>query len=730
MTELSQTRSLHLFPFLARARALLSRHRTNLRLLALVLLCCWVASNWYHTVERMVRYYTPLPAWDYWRTAALAPSYRAYDFRVLWHQHNEHRIVFPEIVFAADYLLWHGRELLPLAVSFLCYFANWIVLTWAFWSNISLPGFVRKIGILLAGIIIGWQGSVLVLSDPFLLQWTMSQLAVLLSLAFLARLKEIGRNSYAAALIVCAVIATYSSGNGLLLWLVLIPAAILVRISRRHVIGITVAALLSIGLYFIGYQFTGTVSIITLLRHPIHTLEFVASYVSMPFGVFKSAIFGVCLGLGSLSATALLLVVAARRHVLASRSGVVLFGFYMFLVLTGLLIAAGRMHVNDSSFQEAKPARYVTGPLVGWAVFILLCLWLCSRSLESLRLRVAIAFLVAALLLIAFPKFRLWLQGADAERARVQLAAVAIELGIQDDGINLNLFPESAAVNFWMPAIRDNHLSVFYKPRSKWLGRPIRDFAIPAEATVPGEITYTFPVLGGVELSGWVDTAQLRTYSGWLLLANEAGRIAGFGRKLPAGFPYALENPRTPFSLGWVGFANLKYPAKSIRAYLIRPAGLFPLAGSMPVPDVQLTTAQEAGPRIPGLSWHMDNGWAASNLPQNRFFGQAPQQPFYSTWGDDTRTGRITSSVFSAPANACVILPELQGPRADHLFAGIVDSDTNQVIAEARFQNTAKAWTFWRFPLPDSAKRLRIVAEDNGRAWGEWLAIGNPSLCR
>src|SRR5579875_2496826 len=33
----------------------------------LICLGAWLVWNWTQTVEAIVRYYTPLPAWDYWR---------------------------------------------------------------------------------------------------------------------------------------------------------------------------------------------------------------------------------------------------------------------------------------------------------------------------------------------------------------------------------------------------------------------------------------------------------------------------------------------------------------------------------------------------------------------------------------------------------------------------------------------------------------------------------------
>ncbi|HTU45472.1 MAG TPA: hypothetical protein VMF91_10445 [Bryobacteraceae bacterium] len=731
MAEVLHASRFRALSVLARARAFLTTKRANIRWLLLLVLCGWLAFTWYQTIHRVVRYYTPLPTFDYWRTAASLRSYQAFDLRILWHQHNEHRIVFPEIVFAADYLLLHGRQVLPLAISFLCYVGSWLVLAWTFARHGSVSKPVRTIGIVLAGIIIGWQGSAVVLADAFLLQWTLLQLAVLLSLALLARLKETAANTDLAAVIVCAVIATYSSGNGLLLWPVLLAAALLLSIGRRQLLVLAIAAIVSMGMYFIGYQFVGRISIAKLLTHPGYLLEFIGAYLSMPFGAIKATEFGVTVGLISLALTVFFAAAAIRNRLLTSRVGIVLFGWYLFMLLTILLTVAGRMNLNDATFSAAKANRYLAGPLVTWAVFILLTLWLSARLGWRFVRPYGIAFVIAVLLLAGLPKLRWWLHGSDEEHAKEQMEALAIELGIQDPNVELGVFPDPPAVPFWSKDIREQHFSVFYKPRSKWLGEPASSYGRFQQSFIPGEITYEFPVLDGVEVAGWADESRLRRSRGWILLANESGQIVGFGRKLPAGFPGALENPRTPPALGWVGFVNLNYPTKSFSAYVIENGSLFPIQGSASVPDVQVSTWERAGPQIQGMQWQMDPSWTINSPPPPGIFGQGPHKPVYWSWsGADHNTGRITSSVFNAPANACMILPVLQGPKDGGLSAGVVDAEKGQMVASVPLQDTVHQWVFWRLPLPPQVRRLRIVAQDLGTSWGEWLAIGNPSQCK
>lgn len=730
MADISHLKPVERHTVLMRLRSALTAHAQEAGLITMLLLALWFSFSWFQTINHIVRDYSPIPVFDYWRPAAYLHFYQAFDFGILWKQHNEHRIVFPEIVFATDLLLLHGQEILPICFGFLCYFSNWLVLTWAFWSIQSIPPLLRAIGALVSGLIVGWQGSAFNIVDSFLLQWTLTQIAVLLSLAFLVRLKESAEQRYLIALIGAAIVATYSSANGLLLWPILIGAALLLQVRRTHLLALSIAAVFSIGLYFVGYKFTGTLSLKNLLLHPIYLIEFVGTYLSMPLGALKSSRFGMHLGVTAICIVVILAIAAIRSRFIRSRAGFVLFGFYLFVAMTALLTAAGRMDPADPTFSNAKPPRYVSGPLVAWGVFFLLCIWFSSRWRRAAGYVVSIIF--ALLLALALPKLRWWMQQQDTEFTRAQLAALAIEQGIYDPSTILGIFPDTISAELWSKGLHGSRLSVFHKSHAKWFGRPASEFARPVDASVPGQVTYTFPMRGGLEVAGWFDTSTTSfRHARWVLFENEAGQIVGFGRKLPAGFPDSIDSPHTPPSLGWVGFIKLNYAFKTFSTFVIDKRGLVPLEGPMLIPPEQIADGQHAGAQIPGIQWQMDPGWTRDGVPQHWPFGYAPQYPVYASWsGNDANTGRLSSSAFARPQDGCLILPVLQGPRGRDLSAGVANPATNQPIAHARFNNGPNAWRFWRMTIPQDVKQVRVFAEDNGKGWGQWLAVGPPLRCQ
>jgi hypothetical protein len=716
---------------LRRARSFIAMHRVTIGVILLLLLSAWCISSWSSTIQRIVRYYTAVPYLDYWITTARLPAYRAFDIRVYWQQDNEHRIFFPQIVYAADYMLLHGRRLIPLVVSFLSYFGTWVILNWAFWSSRDTPRFLRYSGMLLSGIVMGWPGSVVILASPIELQRTLTQISSTFSLAFLSRLATTGRTAYLTLTVTFAVIASYSCANGLMLWPLLVGAALLLSLRIRHIIALICAAAICISVFFISYQSMGTLAVRNLILHPIYLLGFLASYLSLPFGFVDSFRVSVCVGLANLLLFAVLGVLSIRKRLLYSCTGIVLFGSYLFAVLTCILIAAGRMQVSDTQFSSAKAERYLVGPLVAWSALLLLCLWIFSW----LDRRGVAGYLAAIssviFLLYGFSQLKLWLKDQDKTFSRLQLAEVAVEMNVFDPGVMLNLFPWNPGyVELCSKILREGHLSVFYKGYSNWLGHPVRAFAEPLSSFAHGEITYSYPVLGGVEVAGWVEDSHEPGDKGWVLLSSESGQIVGFGRRLPAGYPDELGNPETPASLGWVGFINLRYPVEKITCYLITKRGLLPFPRSVPMPELQVVARKYAGHALENVRWQMDSGWAQGEPPETVPYGAGPATPIYNSWsGNDAHVGRIASSIFSAPSDGCLILPVLQGYHSGGLSAELTDADSNELLASIPFQDGPKQWMFWRVSFAPSVRHLRITAEDNGRNWGEWMALGAPSSC-
>jgi hypothetical protein len=109
----------------------------------------------------------------------------------------------------------------------------------------------------------------------------------------------------------------------------------------------------------------------------------------------------------------------------------------------------------------------------------------------------------------------------------------------------------------------------------------------------------------------------------------------------------------------------------------------------------------------------------------------SPAGEIYGTWnGVGSNTGSINSSDFAAPAARCIIVPVLHGPSTERLSVELLDGDTGRVIEKMPMQDEDVQWEFWRVPVPGGTRRLRLLARDQGKAFGQWLAVATPAECR
>jgi hypothetical protein len=138
----------------------------------------------------------------------------------------------------------------------------------------------------------------------------------------------------------------------------------------------------------------------------------------------------------------------------------------------------------------------------------------------------------------------------------------------------------------------------------------------------------------------------------------------------------------------------------------------------------------QTGAPISPLRWGASGSWTLGPLPVEPD-GMPPGVPHYQSWsGADANTGVLSSNVFAVPTGNCVAVGAAHGPSTIGLSLRMLDGDTGKEIASLAMNSGDLAWRFFAFQAPDGVKRLTIVAEDQGRDWGQWLAVGPPLYCR
>jgi hypothetical protein len=509
---------------------------------------------------------------------------------------------------------------------------------------------------------------------------------------------------------------------------VLLLEALWLRLSRRHLIIVFSVGIISIGAYLLAYHGGDNVKLFALLFHPLKSLGFLTSFLGMPFGLGKSDAFGILVGLANVTCALFLFVLALRRNILRSETALVLFSTYLFTFLTALLVMQGRFSLA-SGYGDAKASRFWSIQLLTWTALTLLLLWFSAAS----NSRTVTPAVVGAIAVILFGfselKLRSSLTYDDEQFANRQLAGLSFENGLDDPGLARRIFPSPAFVSSFLPYLKAHRLSVYSLPQASWLGKPAQVAGSFAEGIHAGAVTYTFPIDGGIEIAGWTEPDH--NGEAELVFLNEQHRIVGVGRKLRAAFPLDLRNPATPEREGWVGFVNSAYGAQTLTPYFLRRGRLQPIGTEPVAVDNGLQSlTQDPGKPLSGVQWQRDPAWVEDGVFELRDPGDVPQGTVYGTSNhEDTKTGQITSSVFPAPPSGCLVVPVSHGPNVDGLSMQVVEGDTGKSLKTIPLQNGDWGWRFWQVKLPAAAQRIQIIGKDEGRAWGEWLAVATPSEC-
>ncbi len=703
--------------------------RRWLAFVVVVALFVWLAIVWVHFGRTIIRFYCPLPYFDYWNTVGRIDDYLHLQIGVLWHQHNEHRLVFPEIIFAADYIFFRGREILPLALSVFFFLGTWFLLSVTLFRNRSLSLTARLCAILLAGIVWCWEGSALLIAAPFLIQWSLLLAAATLALFLLARLPGTRRPGvYLAGSIACSIVSTYTSANGLLLWPVILLAAWLLCLTKSQFVALCVSATASIGLYFFNYHFSAGTGQSSALTHPFYAISFLTAYLGMPFTAAGPQ-FGLAIGFFELAAYVGFVLLASRRRLLTTETAVVLLGFYLLCILTAMVTAFGRMNPQDLAFGAATAHRYIVVPVAAHATLILIATWLWGNSRHYLWVPFLSVFAIGYLAAGSSPGIAAWRDMARHSLMDCQLASLAFESGVDDPQLMASVFPGGGYVKSMLPVLRNHHLSTFADGKMDWLGRPVSSLLPMSNFRQPGAVTSTYPLASGLLVVGWTDSAHRIWRPEEVILVNEQRRIVGLGRKLRAGFPGGLASSETPPSIAWVGFINSAFPSSSFSVYIIGHHGknLIPAGGPFPIPPIRAMRGGELGPPLQSLRWNAQGDWIKNGpIP-----GGAPPISYYENHSErNANTGVLTSTPFSKPPGNCLVLANAHGPSTEGLSERLINADTNVTIAYAPLIDRYSDWNFWSIKLPPDIQRLQIVAEDRGRRLEQWLAISEPHFCK
>lgn len=636
------------------------------------------------------------------------------------------------MVYSLDYIFFRGEQLLPFACNIACQLAQIALLWWLVLRMKDMPLAFR--------LALGACGSLFMASamqvqgilGTFELQWYLSDMAAALAFLSLWISARTGTWTSLAASIGAAIIATYSTGNGMMLWPVLVTMSVVLGLPKPRIATVAMAGALSIGAYFAGYAFVSQGRAALLFTHPLYTIWFVGVFLGAPLSYVSAQLGGVA-GLGGFLLVCLAVALAVRQGQFQDPVLVVTAGVCLYIACSAFMIAYGRMDPSDPAVTAALAARYVSVPLTYCANLAVVVGWLIMRLPRGgkLALHLSAAALTLVVLVTVVNRQGSYEKTFALEQASAHESGIALVAGIQDLDVSRVIFPDPQFVLKMAPKIQQKRLAIFAAGRQDWIGRPVDGLFVPGPETLcSGAVEMVLPVTGGYRVTGWAwDRAADRPPKD-VVLTNKAGAIVGFGETRHGGYPHNDPARRPPSNWDWVGFAQAAGLSGTIQAYAIVHNGLMACALGPPQPaaGIRIIAVSQMGAPIHISGWKADPAWTRNGFHPS--VGTLSGETLYGSYsGNDANRGVLTSAPFTVSGHTCVALPVAHGPSVGGQSIRLVEPDSGKIVLSLPLIDSSGTWQVWAVELAGIDK-LSIVAEDKGSQWGEWLAVGEPHWCQ
>jgi hypothetical protein len=299
-----------------------------------------------------------VPFWDQWELVPIIEHIRAghFLFGDFWHQHNEHRLFFPQLIMVAAAIFSHWNTKVECLIGFVvafCSFCLFMSVLINRHKEITKKYLFLLLPLLLSIIwfspvqvenwIWGWQ-----------IQWFLNVLGLMIVVFAIARAKKTFTRSDLALLIAGALLSQYSLANGTLIWPLAIVALLFYKVDWKKVLTIFIFGTLSTALYFYHYVSPPNPKS-SIFHNPFEYIHYVLIYLgrSLTFVDRLTPILGLLL-LTLFAGFILGSFKYSRRRFI---NGLPWFVMGSYAVATALITGLGRLGFGLS---EAASSRYTT----------------------------------------------------------------------------------------------------------------------------------------------------------------------------------------------------------------------------------------------------------------------------------------------------------------------------------------------------------------------------------
>ncbi|HLQ38450.1 MAG TPA: hypothetical protein VK348_11655, partial [Planctomycetota bacterium] len=313
------------------------------------------------TARSVVQLWHPVVFWDQWAFVEdlQLQDRGAYGLAELWRQHNEHRILFPRLLFWVDFALFSGRGVFPIGATAALQLALVVTLV-----RLGARAGTRAAGTTLLHCALAIAGAASSAQMNNLFWGFQVQFAGVYCAAAMA-IAALARNGGAAAIALASLLGVVASGmmaNGIAIWPLLCVLAWFQRRPYRQVVTLAAIGTATVACYLHGYGSPGAHAnpVTSVTEHLPQVLAFVLGYVGSPMRGFGFRACATAGALGLVVLGALAFGILRRRD--PARAPAALCAACLFTIGSGFMTALGRIGLEDGT-----ASRYSTSAFLFWS---------------------------------------------------------------------------------------------------------------------------------------------------------------------------------------------------------------------------------------------------------------------------------------------------------------------------------------------------------------------------
>lgn len=555
--------------------------------------------------------------WDEWNVLVRFSLYtfdrNPYAWSILWEPHFSHRLVVLKLLSLSNFVMFGGNQLPLLLLAWFTQLGLLAIMVRHAWQHS-----ITSATILLSTLFL----SLLLFVPTMMLAWLwpMCLQQVLTVFFYCAAMNRVANRPYASigeniVTVSFAVLCTFSSGNGLVVWPAWILKALLIRAPRTQTLLPLLIGGVTMGVYFAGMPVEPAGENSASLSEVI---LYVLAFLGSPLGngSMDSAV--------ALGACAMVLYATVFVWAMWKRSNAAINAVsYGWLAIASALAGAG-FRIGSGGVEQALVARYVPLAIPLWASIVLGCGCLIRDS----KTRNSLFVLIAVLAVRAY--FHLLGPGPidphafqGAKHSYVRVAHDALMQGVFITSASnpyVNLFPSPSGVLDGILHLRQYSAGPFRIDRAgTQLGVNISAVGtVCHDCDSLGELRSIDNIFVGVDPckvgfeKGVIARGVISGNSNAIeeiVLANAEGMVVGFG--FPVGqFRFGLDPTvvNTSSSRSWTGYVSGKgvsadATSRSIRAFARtrKVSRLIPMSGEIAVAE-ELSSCQGKRARMSNTS--------------------------------------------------------------------------------------------------------------------------------